>query len=55
MLDVLAARTHYLDARGRVRGLFDPHLVKLLEPFEHDDILVPQWPLTMPCARRPCC
>lgn len=45
MLDQIAARTHYLDKRNRVRGLFDPHLVKLLEPFEHDDILVPQWPL----------
>lgn len=45
VLDVFAMRTHYLDPRGRVRGLFDPYLVKLLEPFEHDDVLVPQWPL----------
>lgn len=45
MLDVLAARTHFLDKRGRVKGLFDPHLVTMLETFEHDDILVPQWPL----------
>lgn len=45
LLDVLAARTHYLDKRNRVRGLFDPHLVTMLEAFEHDDILVPQWQL----------
>jgi pimeloyl-ACP methyl ester carboxylesterase len=45
MLDMLGARTHYLDKRGRVRALFDPHLLKLLEQFEHDDVLVPQWPM----------
>jgi pimeloyl-ACP methyl ester carboxylesterase len=45
MLDTLAARTHYLDKRGRGRALFDLHLVKMLEVFEHDDVLVPQWPL----------
>lgn len=45
LLDVLAARTHYLDKRNRVKALFDPHLIKMLEVFEHDDILVPQWPL----------
>jgi pimeloyl-ACP methyl ester carboxylesterase len=45
LLDALAARTHYLDKRGKVRGLFDPHLAKMLETFEHDDVLVPQWPL----------
>jgi pimeloyl-ACP methyl ester carboxylesterase len=45
MLDTLAARTHYLDARKRVQPLFDPALVRLLEPFEPDDVLVPQWPL----------
>lgn len=44
-LDVLAARTHYLDKRGRVKALFDPHLIKMLEAFEHDDVLVAQWPL----------
>lgn len=43
LLDVLGARTHYLDRRNRVQGLFDPHLLKMLETFEHDDILVPQW------------
>lgn len=45
MLDTLAARTHYLDRRGRVRPLFDRHLIRMLEAFEHDDILVPQWQL----------
>lgn len=45
ILDELAARTHYLDKRSRVRGLFDPHLIDMLERFEHDDILVPQWQL----------
>ena len=45
MLDVLAARTHYLDKRGRVRPLFDSHLIRMLERFEHDDILVAQWQL----------
>ena len=45
LLDMLAARCHYLDKRNRVRALFDPHLLKLLEAFEHDDILVPQWKL----------
>lgn len=44
-LDVLAARTHYLDKRGRVRTLFDTHLVKMLEHFDPDDVLVAQWPL----------
>lgn len=44
-LDVLAARTHYLDRRGRVKALFDTHLVRILEDFEHDDVLVAQWPL----------
>ena len=32
-----------VDRRGRVRGLFDPYLIKALEAFEHDDVLVPQW------------
>ncbi|WP_055048642.1 alpha/beta fold hydrolase [Devosia sp. A16] len=53
LLDVLAARTHYLDKRNRVRALFDAHLAKLLEAFEHDDILVPQWPLYEALAHSP--
>ena len=53
LLDVLAARTHYLDKRNRVRALFDPHLTGLLEAFEHDDILVPQWQLYDALASAP--
>lgn len=45
VLDVLATRTHYLDKRNRVRPLFDPHLIKMLDAFEHDDVLTAQWPL----------
>jgi pimeloyl-ACP methyl ester carboxylesterase len=45
LLDALASRTHYLDRRGRARALFDPRLLRILEAFEHDDVLVPQWPL----------
>jgi pimeloyl-ACP methyl ester carboxylesterase len=45
LLDVLATRTHYLDRRGRVRPMFDAHLVRMLEHFEHDDVLVAQWSL----------
>jgi pimeloyl-ACP methyl ester carboxylesterase len=45
ILDVLATRTHFLDRRNHVRPLFDPHLVKMLEVFEHDDVLVAQWSL----------
>src|SRR5690606_31708290 len=45
MLDALALRTHYLGRRGRVETLFDRELIRRLDAFEHDDILVPQWPL----------
>lgn len=41
----LALRTHYFDRRGRARPLFDPYLVKALEDFSLDDVLVAQWPL----------
>ncbi len=53
LLALLAGRTHYLDQRGRVHALFDPHLIKMLEVFEHDDILVPQWPLYNALANAP--
>lgn len=53
LLDTLAARTHYLDRRGRVRSLFDPHLVRMLDAFEHDDVLVPQWHLFGALASAP--
>jgi hypothetical protein len=45
LLDTLANRTHFLDKRNRVRSLFDPHLLKMLEDYEHDDVLTAQWPL----------
>ena len=28
-----------------MQPLFDPALIKLLEPFDLDDVLVAQWPL----------
>jgi pimeloyl-ACP methyl ester carboxylesterase len=45
LLDAAAARTHYLDARKRPKALFDERLVRLLEPYDLDDVLAPQWPL----------
>lgn len=44
-LDHLAARTHFIDTKGRSRGLFDPGLVQFLDAFEHDDVFEPQWHL----------
>ncbi|MGN6157802.1 MAG: alpha/beta fold hydrolase [Devosia sp.] len=44
-LEALAMRTHFVDRRGRLQPLFDPTLIRLLEPFGLDDILVAQWPL----------
>ncbi len=49
----LAARTHFVDKRGRTQGLFDPHLLKMLEPFSHDDVLVAQWQLYGALAHAP--
>lgn len=45
ILDDAALRTHFVDKRGRLQPLFDPHLIKLLEPFDLDDVLVAQWQL----------
>ncbi len=45
VLESLATRTHFVDKRGRLQPLFDPALIKLLEPFGLDDVLVAQWPL----------
>ena len=45
VLETLAVRTHFTDKRGRLQPLFDPALIKLLEPFGLDDTLVAQWPL----------
>ncbi len=44
-LDEVSRRTHFVDKRGRLQPLFDPALIKLLEPFDLDDVLVAQWPL----------
>jgi len=52
-LDALAGRTHFIDARGRAKPLFDSHLVAMLETFEHDDVLVAQWPLFNALSFRP--
>jgi pimeloyl-ACP methyl ester carboxylesterase len=45
VLDAVAMRSHYVDKRGRLQPLFDPVLIKLLEPFDLDDVLVAQWSL----------
>lgn len=45
VLEELAVRTHFVDKRGRLQPLFDPALIKLLEPFGLDDVLVAQWAL----------
>ncbi|RYE11311.1 MAG: alpha/beta hydrolase [Hyphomicrobiales bacterium] len=45
VLDRLIFRSHFVDKRGRLQPLFDPALIKLLEPFDLDDVLVAQWPL----------
>jgi hypothetical protein len=52
LLDALAFRSHFVDKRGRLQPLFDPRLIKLLEPFDLDDVLVPQWALfdALTCA-----
>jgi pimeloyl-ACP methyl ester carboxylesterase len=44
-IETLALRTHFVDRRGRLQPLFDPALIKLLEPFGLDDVLIAQWPL----------
>lgn len=45
VLDAVSLRSHYVDRRGRLQPLFDPALIRLLEPFDLDDVLVAQWPL----------
>ena len=51
-LDAVSLRSHYVDKRGRLQPLFDPALIRLLEPFDLDDVLVAQWPLfdALSCA-----
>jgi pimeloyl-ACP methyl ester carboxylesterase len=52
VLDAVGMRGHFVDKRGRLQPLFDPALIKLLEPFDLDDVLVAQWPLfdALSCA-----
>lgn len=52
VLDAVAMRSHFVDKRGRLQPLFDPALIRLLEPFDLDDVLVAQWPLfdALSCA-----
>lgn len=44
-LDTLAKRTHHTGKKGRAMPLFDERLIKRLDQFDFDDILVPQWQL----------
>lgn len=53
MIDMLATRTHFVDKRGRLQPLFDPALIRLLEPFSLDDVLTAQWPLFDALATAP--
>jgi pimeloyl-ACP methyl ester carboxylesterase len=52
VLDAVSMRSHFVDRRGRLQPLFDPALIRLLEPFDLDDVLVAQWPLfdALSCA-----
>jgi len=43
-IDSLILRTHFLDARERLQPLFDDRLLTLLDGFDLDDVLLPQWP-----------
>ena len=52
-LEELALRSHFVDKRGRLQPLFDPALIKLLEPFDLDDVLLAQWPLFDALASAP--
>ena len=44
-IEKLAERTHAFDKNGHATPLFDMALVAMLEDFNHDDVLVAQWPL----------
>ena len=43
-IESLILRTHFLDARERLQPLFDDRLITLLDGFDLDDVLLPQWP-----------
>lgn len=51
-LDVLMARSHRLDKRGRARPLYDRRLIAALASINFDDVLMAQWPLfdALACA-----
>lgn len=44
-LDGLSMRAHFVDKRNRAVRLFDSALVRLLDDFDFDDVLVAQWVL----------
>lgn len=52
-LDALALRTHFVDRRHRVQRLFDTALVRLLDDFDFNDVLVAQWQLFDALASAP--
>ena len=52
-LDQLATRTHFIDTKERLHGIFDPDLVQFLDAFEHDDVFEPQWHLFNALAHIP--
>ncbi|MEQ1770730.1 MAG: alpha/beta hydrolase [Devosia sp.] len=52
-LDEMAFRTHYIDKRNRAIKLFDAALVRLLDGFDFDDVLMAQWPLFDALASAP--
>ncbi|WDR06112.1 alpha/beta hydrolase [Devosia rhodophyticola] len=43
-IEILMGRSHFIDKRGRARPLYDPRLIKALEAFGHEDVLMAQWP-----------
>ncbi|MEQ1899129.1 MAG: alpha/beta hydrolase [Devosia sp.] len=52
-LDSLAMRAHFIDKRNRAVRLFDGALVRLLDDFDFDDVLVAQWALFDALAQAP--
>lgn len=52
-LDTLALRTHFFDRRHRAQRLFDSGLVRLLDSFDFNDVLVAQWQLFDALASAP--
>jgi pimeloyl-ACP methyl ester carboxylesterase len=52
-IEGLTLQTHFVDKRGRLQPLFDPALIRLLEPIRLDDVLVAQWPLFDALAAAP--